>query len=102
LGVDSERDFAGTYVVILLNDSLKNLMGHGILTAEYVVCNELDPRSVTFSLPEKNVADDRQILLRLDPSRKFKKKVVAWKVTLKSREKECVQSSLFWKKLKIP
>jgi hypothetical protein len=101
LGVDSERDFAGTYAVILFNDSLKNLMGQGTLTVEYVVCNELDPRSVTFSLPEKNIVDDRQILLRLDPSRKFKKKIVAWKVILKNGEKECIQSNLFWKKLKF-
>ncbi|MDR0740287.1 MAG: hypothetical protein LBF34_01090 [Puniceicoccales bacterium] len=102
LGIDSERDFAGTYMVILLNDSLKNFMGQGMLTVEYVVCNELDPRCVTFSLPEKNVVDDRQILLRLDPSRKFRKKIVAWRVTIKNKGKECVQSSLFWKKLNFP
>jgi hypothetical protein len=97
LGVDSERDFSGTYMVILLNDSLKTLMGQEALTVEYVVCNELDPRCVTFSLPEKNVADDRQIFLRLDPSRKFRKKIVAWKVTIKNEGKECANP--FWKKL---
>jgi hypothetical protein len=99
LGVDSEFNFAGTYVVILLNESLKNLMGQGTLTLEYMVCGELDPRRITFSLPEKHVADDRQILVRLDPSRQFRKKIVAWQITIKGGQKEYVKSSLFWKKL---
>jgi hypothetical protein len=99
LGTGSERDFVGTYMIILLNDSLKNLMGQGTLTVNYVVCNELDPRCIAFSLPKKDVADDRQILLRLDPSRKFWKKIVAWKATIKNREREYTQTSLSWKKL---
>ncbi|MDR1590558.1 MAG: hypothetical protein LBR92_00990 [Puniceicoccales bacterium] len=99
LGVDSECDFAGTYAVILLNESLKNFMGKGILTLEYVICGELEPRRIIFPLLVKKVADDRQIFLRLEPSRQFKKKIVAWNVTLQNNGKMHMQSNLFWKKL---
>ncbi|MDR2812774.1 MAG: hypothetical protein LBB05_03255 [Puniceicoccales bacterium] len=99
LGVDAEQDFAGVYAIILLNDSLKSFMGHGTLTVEYRVCNELDPRRVTYLLAEKNVVDNRQILVRLDFSQKLMKKIIAWKVCIQDRGKECVQSNPVWKKV---
>jgi hypothetical protein len=101
LGIDSGQNFSGVYAVILLDDSLKNLMGHGTLTVEYVVCNELRPRRVIFPLVEKAVADDRQILVHLDASHRLRKKIVAWKVTIREEhtQKEWMQSSFLWKKL---
>jgi hypothetical protein len=99
LGIDSERDFTGTYAVILFNDSLKNLMDQGTVKVEYVGCDALKPKCVTYFLTKKHIVDDRQIFVRLNSSRSFRKKIVAWKVSIQSEEKECVQSSLFWKKL---
>ncbi|MDR0418352.1 MAG: hypothetical protein LBH08_02885 [Puniceicoccales bacterium] len=99
LGVDSEQTFAGTYVVVVLNVSLEKIVGHGELTVWYVVFGELDPRCVIYFLPKKNVADDREIFVRLDPSCQFAKTIVAWKVVIQANDKKYVRSSLFWEKL---
>jgi hypothetical protein len=99
LGRDSGQDFAGTYIIVVLHDSLEKIAEHGKLMVWYVVLGELDPRCLTYFLPKKNVADDREIFLRLDASCQFVEKIVAWKVVIQSGEKEYAQSSLLWNKL---
>jgi hypothetical protein len=101
LGMDSEQNFSGVYAVITLSDSLKHFMGHGTVKVEYVLFNTLKPKCVTHFLVPKHVADDRQIFVRLDPSRQLRGKIVAWRVTIVDQDtrKEDTQSSFLWKKL---
>jgi hypothetical protein len=80
--VDSGQKFSGVYAAISLSDSLKNLMGHGTVMVEYLVCGALTPRCVSYFLEQKNVVDGRQILVRLDSSPQLRKKIVAWTVTI--------------------
>jgi hypothetical protein len=79
---DQMENLSGVYAVILLKNSLKNWMGHGTITLEYIHYGSLEVQRLHFPIGERDVADDKQIFIFLDPERKNRKKFIAWKVKL--------------------
>lgn len=99
--LEKREDLAGTYLIVLLGTSLKELMGHATLTVSYLRYGKFKPIVQNFPLIEKQIQDDRQIFIRLDPSKKLRKKVIAWKVVLEDKRsgKTYVLESFVWKRL---
>lgn len=98
---EKREDLAGTYLIVLLGTSLKELMGHATLTVSYLRYGKFKPIVQKFSLAEMRVQDDRQIFIRLDLSKTLRKKIIAWKVVLEDERsgKTYTLESFVWKRL---
>ncbi|MDR2200703.1 MAG: hypothetical protein LBN94_01110 [Puniceicoccales bacterium] len=99
---NSEGKLSGVYAIILLGDSLKNWMGRGTITLKYIRYGSLEIHALHFPIEERDVADDGQIFILLDPERKNRKKFIAWKVTLQDTDSHISfsKASFNWKTLK--
>jgi hypothetical protein len=98
-GEGGGEKLSGVYAVVVLGESLRNWMGHATLTLEYLRCDSLKRQTLRVPLDARDVADDRQIFILLDPSPKNKRKFLAWKVTLDDGERatQYTRASLCWK-----
>jgi hypothetical protein len=98
-GEGGEEKMSGVYAVVVLEESLRNWMGHAALTLEYLRCGSLKRQTLRVPLDVRDVADDRQIYIFLDPLPKNKRKFLAWKVTLDDdgRNIQHTRTSLSWK-----
>ncbi|MDR1435578.1 MAG: hypothetical protein LBI77_04210 [Puniceicoccales bacterium] len=96
------QKMSGVYAIVLLGESLKKWMGHSTVTLEYICYGSLKTNVLKFPLEVRNIADDRQIFIFLDPSLKNRKKFIAWKLTLQDRERNLshTKASFTWEILK--
>ncbi|MDR0590366.1 MAG: hypothetical protein LBG09_00690 [Puniceicoccales bacterium] len=97
-GEGGEEKLSGVYAVVVLGESLRNWMGHATLTLEYLRCGSLKRQILCIPLDARDVADDRQIFIFLDPSPKNKRKFLAWKVTIDDNKRSIqhTKASLSW------
>jgi hypothetical protein len=98
-GAGGAEKLSGVYAVVVLGESLENWMGHATLTLEYFRCGSLKRQTLRVPIDVRDVADDRQIFIFLDPLPKNRRKFLAWKVTLDDSERNVqhTQVSLSWK-----
>jgi hypothetical protein len=97
-GGGERQRMGGVYAVVVLNESLKNWMGHATLTLEYLRCGSSKRQSLCLPLDVRGVVDDRQIFIFLDPLAANRRKFLAWKATLCEGERPIRHSkaSLSW------
>ena len=92
LNMDGEN-YSGTYIIIGIKRPLEELMGKSRLTLRYLSNRKLS--EVQFDLDRRNVSDQRQIWIRLEPHLH----VLAWDIAIDTGEYQEHYSSLIWEKL---
>ena len=90
-----KKNYAGTYAIIKLNRSLKELMGKAQLTLRYVCSRVLRPQELHFELERCSVNDLHQIWIRFDPGLH----ILAWDVAIDDGQTTDHCSSMMWKSL---
>lgn len=98
VGVPDTNDLAGHYLVVVLKQSIKSLLGHSKITVRYLTYDQIDPVTLTFDLPERDIVDDHQLLIYLGPRSK-RLRAIGWTVKIICDGKTYEKGSFIWNRL---